>query len=42
MLLENPVKSSVSEEGKLVSIVTHGAQQGNLKGYQITYYDCQE
>lgn len=42
MLLENPVKSSMSEEGKLVSIVIHGEQQGNLKGYQIICYDCQE
>lgn len=35
MLLENPVKSSTSEEGKLVSIVIHGEQQGNLKGYRL-------
>lgn len=29
------MKSSMSEEGKLVSIVIHGEQQGNLKGYRL-------
>lgn len=36
------MKSSMSEEGKLVSIVIRGEQQENLKGYRIICYDCQE